>query len=283
MTMAAVLSPAASKVTFRLAGGAQPLMLVPVRVNEKGPFEFIVDTGAGTTLLTPHLAESLQIKSTGTKQGHTAGGSVQALLATADSLAVGEVREENLDVAIVDLEPIARAVGAKIDGDLGYNFLRHFRLAIDYRALELKLDDPRRVEYFGPPPRTEVPMRLANPAKPLILIDAHVGGRGPFQFAIDTGTSTSAISAELALELGFAGTPVGPVSTGGAPLQMSVARVPSLRVGACEVRDLDVMIGEFLTMLSRAAGSRLDGIIGYNFLRNYRVVIDYPNEVFRFE
>ncbi len=31
-------------------------------------------------------------------------------------------------------------------------------------------------------------------------------------------------------------------------------------------------------MLSNAIGKKLDGIIGYNFLRNYKVVIDYPNE-----
>ena len=31
------------------------------------------------------------------------------------------------------------------------------------------------------------------------------------------------------------------------------------------------------------ARSRLDGIVGYNFLRKYKVVIDYPNELFRLE
>ena len=32
-------------------------------------------------------------------------------------------------------------------------------------------------------------------------------------------------------------------------------------------------------MLSQVVGTKLDGIVGYNFLRNYKVVIDYPNEV----
>jgi hypothetical protein len=30
--------------------------------------------------------------------------------------------------------------------------------------------------------------------------------------------------------------------------------------------------------LSLAVGAKLDGIVGYNFLRNYKVVIDYPGE-----
>lgn len=44
-----------------------------------------------------------------------------------------------------------------------------------------------------------------------------------------------------------------------------------------------VIVGEFLTMLSEVAGSKLDGIVGCNFLRHYQVVIDYPNEIFRLE
>ena len=49
----ATLSPKSAKVKFRLAGGAQPLILLPVQVNGDGPFKFILDTGAGTSLLRP--------------------------------------------------------------------------------------------------------------------------------------------------------------------------------------------------------------------------------------
>ena len=283
MSSTVLASPATNRVKFRLAGGAQPLLLVPVRVNGHGPFEFILDTGAGTSLLTPELSATLQIESTGSKQGHTAGGPVNVLLATVDSLALGEAQREDVDVAITDLSQIGRTVGAKLDGDLGYNFLKHFRLTIDFRALELKLEDPKRIEYFGPAPIAEVAMRLAHPSKPLILVEAYVAGRGPFQFAVDTGTSTTAVSPELARELNLKTTPIGAVTTGGAPIALTAARVPMMRIGGAEQRDIDVIIGDFLAMLSQVAGSKLDGIVGYNFLRNYKVVIDYPNELLRLE
>jgi len=48
-----------SRVKFHLAGGAQPLILLPVSVNGQGPFEFILDTGAGTSLLSPELAQKI--------------------------------------------------------------------------------------------------------------------------------------------------------------------------------------------------------------------------------
>ncbi len=43
---------------------------------------------------------------------------------------------------------------------------------------------------------------------------------------------------------------------------------------------MTVVVADFFAMLSNAIGARLDGIVGYNFLRNYKVVIDYPGETF---
>src|SRR5262249_23645317 len=133
-----------STVKFRLTGGAQPLILIPVRVNDRGPFEFILDTGAGTSLLSSELAKELEIKNLGSKEGEGGGGKIAVSLAKVGSLAVGEMRFQNVDVAIVDLRQIGAAVGAKLDGDIGYNFLKHFRLTIDYRDSTVRLENPKR-------------------------------------------------------------------------------------------------------------------------------------------
>ena len=270
---------APGKIGFRLAGDLQPLTLVPVSIDGRGPFEFILDTGAGTTLLSKALATELEIKITGSKEGQTAGGKVAVSLAEVRSIAVGEAKIENLPVAITDLSAIGQTVGAKIDGDLGYNFLKNFRLTVDYERKELFLDDPKRFGQVAKSSGAELPIRLAHPAKPLILFPAHVNGRGPFQFALDTGTSTTAISPELARDLGLSSTSIGPVTTGGAAIQVSAARLKALRMGGVEIQDIDVIVAEFFAMLSQAVGAKLDGIIGYNFLRHFRVVIDYPSGV----
>ncbi|HEV2046103.1 MAG TPA: retropepsin-like aspartic protease [Chthoniobacterales bacterium] len=277
---AATLSPRSAKVKFRLTGGAQPLILLPVQVNGSGPFEFILDTGAGTSLLSSDLAKQLEMKIVGSNEGQSAGGKVAVSLAKTDSLAVGEATLHDVDVGIVDLAHIGKTIGAKVDGDLGYNFLKQFRLTIDYCNCEVRLDDPKRVENFGRSAKTEVPMRLASPAKPLILVDVHANGRGPFQFAIDTGTSTTAITPELAKQLGIKSSPIGPVTTGGAQVDVTAGTLQSFQIGGAKIDNMTVVVADFFAMLSSAIGAKLDGIVGYNFLRNYKVVIDYPGETF---
>ena len=267
-----------SKAKFRLAGGAQPLILLPVRVNGRGPFEFILDTGAGTSLLSSELAAQLAVKIIGSKDGQSAGGKVAVSLAKVDSLAVAETKVEDVDVGIVDLSQIGKTVGAQVDGDLGYNFLKHFRVTIDYRECEIRFEDPKRVESFARGAQTEVSMRLAGLAKPLILVDVHANGCGPFQFAIDTGTSTTAIAPELAQQLGLKTSPVGAGTTGGAPVDFHAGSLQSFQLGGARIDNMPVVVADFFTMLNAAIGAKLDGIVGYNFLRNYKVVVDYPGE-----
>jgi predicted aspartyl protease len=275
----ATLSPGSAKAKFRLAGGAQPLILLPVEVNGEGPFEFILDTGAGTSLLSSELGQKLGIRVIGSKEGQSAGGAVSVSLARVSSLAVTSAKLNDVDVGLVDLSHIGKIVGAKIDGDLGYNFLKHFRVTLDYRRNEIRFDDPKRFELAGQSTGiTEVAMRLASPSKPLILVDVYANGRGPFQFAIDTGTSTTAITPELAKQLGVASSPIGAATTGDAQAQVTAGVLQSFQVGGARSDNLAVVVADFFAMLSNAVGARLDGIIGYNFLRNYKVTLDYPNE-----
>src|SRR5437016_14667908 len=98
---AATLSPSSAKVNFRLAGGAQPLILLPVHVNDRGPFDFILDTGAGTSLLSSDLAKQLESKVIGSKEGQSAGGKVSVSLAKVDSLDVCETKLHDVDYCFV--------------------------------------------------------------------------------------------------------------------------------------------------------------------------------------
>src|SRR4051812_8467781 len=48
----------------RLVAGA--LLVIPVKINQFGPFDFIVDTGSQLNVIDPALAAQLKLKSKGT-------------------------------------------------------------------------------------------------------------------------------------------------------------------------------------------------------------------------
>jgi predicted aspartyl protease len=276
------LAPNPASVQFRRVGAAQPLIVLPVSVNGKGPFSFVLDTGAGISLVTPSVADEAGIVRTSSKEGRGAGGVVRLELGTADAFAVGPAGVTHLTVGVTpELERIAAAVGERIDGALGYDFLRHFELVVDYRCDSLLLASGTETTSE----RSESPTKfeLASANKPLVLVNVFVNECGPFQFAVDTGASTTVLSAELASRLGIAGETLPDVTGGGGRISATAGRVESLRFANKTVVGIDVVVTGVLKSLGDAIGKRLDGIIGYNALTAFRVSIDYRSETLTLE
>ena len=273
-----------NEVSFRLAGGEQPLILVGASVNGGPAHEFILDTGACVSLLTPEHAARSGVEATESKEGAGTGGRVTVQLGTAKSLAVGPHEVRDVRVAISDeLLRIGAAIGAHVDGDLGYDFLKHFRLTIDYERLTLRFAAPGEEELQVGASRSQVKFKLAHPAKPLILVPALLDGEGPYIFAVDTGASTTVVSSELAQLLGIKSEPIPQLTGEGGTAEVTAGVAKSLAVGGVSASDLAVVVVDFLPALSQALSTKLDGIIGYNFLKEFRVTIDYPNETLHFE
>jgi len=165
---------------------------------------------------------------------------------------------------------------------VGYEFLRHFRLTVDYRSQVLTLAEGQVAGREGrAAPRAEIPLRLAHPAKPLIVVPATVAGTGPHPFALDTGASVCVIARPLATRLGIRTKVIPALTGGGGAIPSSSGLVPSLAVEAARVTNLSV--ADFLEALSQALGSELLGIVGHNYLREFLVMVDYPSGVLRLE
>lgn len=127
-------------VPIRLAGPGGAALLVPVRVNGEGPFEFVLDTGATLTCVDETLADSLALPEargrTGVGAGVRGGGAMR--LVEIDSLSVGEARARGLTGCALDLAQF-RSMGLEAHGLLGLNFLTSFRVTLDFEADRLTL------------------------------------------------------------------------------------------------------------------------------------------------
>ena len=144
---AAASAPAdstAGAVGFRLAGVVGAAIVVPAYINGRGPIDLILDTGATLTCLDSALVRELALPPRRIAVGAAVGvgGSGRVQLARMDSLRVGEARAENITACTLDLGSL-RLVGRDVRGLLGLNFLRSFRVTLDFERRTLQLTQPR--------------------------------------------------------------------------------------------------------------------------------------------
>jgi predicted aspartyl protease len=128
-------------VAFELAGPGGAALMVPVYVNGTGPYRFVLDTGATMTCIDAGLAERMDLPSGRERVGVGMGigqeaGALQ--LVAFDSLRVGEATAAGLDGCALDLEQFG-ALGLEVHGLLGLNYLREFRVTLDFQTERLTL------------------------------------------------------------------------------------------------------------------------------------------------
>ena|SRR2546426_7368349 len=119
-------------IKFRINRTA-PLIIVKASLNGKGPFDFIVDTGASMTVISPAVAKRAGVNAKGVKAKATgAHGHIDATIGRLKSMKIGDTEASGLSVAIMSLAIVNRATNLKLGGVIGYNLLKRYVVTIDY-------------------------------------------------------------------------------------------------------------------------------------------------------
>lgn len=133
---------AAGEIEFRLSPRASAI-IVPVYINGRGPVNLILDTGSTLTCLDDSLAREFDLPrrlgAVGVGAGVGVSGPVKLL--RVDSLRVGRTSVSNITVCSLDLAALQKvSPGAR--GLLGLNFLKSFRMSLDFKRRVLRLAPP---------------------------------------------------------------------------------------------------------------------------------------------
>lgn len=118
--------PSASRIRGRLAHGG--VLLVPVRVQGQD-FEFLVDTGSAYTALSKDLVALLGIAINPHRTVAIApaqGTIIRVPLITMAELSIGGFRMADIDAIVLEFPH-----ELKLDGVLGINVLKQFRMTIE--------------------------------------------------------------------------------------------------------------------------------------------------------
>ncbi|QMU29229.1 aspartyl protease family protein [Adhaeribacter radiodurans] len=273
------------------------LIVVPIYVNDKGPFNFILDTGVGITLITePSLKDSLQLKN-GVNISIAGMGSdadLKAFVASGIKMKLGQASAGFLQVAVLseDVFNLSSYVGIPIYGILGYQFFNSFAVQIKYSELRIVAQNFNDFKYrksYGTP----IPITVEG-QKPYLTTVAQLDGsqKIPVKLIIDTGAghalsleqeSNAAIkvpnpSITAQLGKGLSGTING-----------QLGRIKSFTLNHFNLSNVLTSFPNYQDVGAKVYLVPRNGNIGNELLKRFDVVFDYrkqlmyirPNRYFR--
>lgn len=252
-----------------------------VRLNGKGPYRLLCDTG-GVNVITPELARELGVTSEGAFEGRGAGEKSEAFgITKVAKVEIGDATIANQMFAVFPLGPFSAVEGVPQFGLVGYEVFKRFVARVDYGNGLLTLWLPAAFTHKGT--GTVVPF-VFNEHIP--QVEGSIDGF-PGKFDIDTGARGSvtilAPFAEKNHLKDHFGTVV-PAMTGwgvGGPTRGLLARAKVLKLGGVEVDAPTVDLSQ------QKEGAFTDpyvaGNVGAGVLKRFNVTFDYGHQRIIFE
>jgi hypothetical protein len=259
------------------ASEAARRMTVPISIDGKGPFRFLLDTGAQATVLSRELADQLELFN---RRPALLVGMASSLAVESTSVTGVALGRRTFDLQTTALVDRANLWGA--DGIMGLDLLQNQRVLFDFKDNEIHVADAQAgVGNRG----FEIVVRARRKLGQLIITDARIDGID-VAVILDTGSQGSTGNLALfdrltrARRLGE-GTLVdvnGVALTG----QMLVAR--RLAFEEAHITELPILFTESPTFRALNLTERPALILGMNQLRLFdRVVMDFRRQQVLFD
>jgi predicted aspartyl protease len=178
-------------------------LLAPVSINGSEPLIFVLDTGAGKTLVTPRLLEELGLATVEGESASTLGmhGKTQNDVVDIRSIAVGMARVLDIRAIVLDLEHMTERKW-HVDGVLGMDFLTQFdvRLEIGSNLVSFYPAAPDRDNCSACPAGIDgIEFDTIDPG--FIVLPATVDSKS-VNAILDTGSGHSGLNVKAASALG---------------------------------------------------------------------------------
>jgi hypothetical protein len=285
------LMPAAPPPDFVIAGGKTATtvpfellnnhLYVQVKLNGRGPFRIVCDTGAAN-IITPTLTKELGLRAEGALEGKGVGEKSEDFgLVKVQSLEIGDALFSNQVFMVFPIERFSATSGVEMNGLIGYEVFRRFVTKIDYEHSLITFTTPASFAYEGN--GTIVPF-VFNEHVP--QVDGTIDGV-PGQFDIDTGSGASIdltgpfvrkhdlirhYNATLEAVTGW--------GVGGAERSL-LTRGNLLTLGHVEVSSPVTELS--LQKKGAYASEYLAGNVGVGILKRFNLIFDYPHQQIIFE
>jgi hypothetical protein len=273
-------------------GEPEPLFAAPTRldrigrvmtnvmVNGKGPFRFVIDTGASRSTLAPHLAKSLGLTHSVGRNVMLNGvtGVAEVPTVAVDSIEIGELKFQDQHLPVIFTSIMGNA-----DGILGVAGFHDQRIDVDFKRdrVSVLTSNGRRPHY------SMVTARAHRNNSGLMIVDVRVGRRIKAKAVIDTGAERTLgnLALQNAMNRNRRGKrePVSAVVHGATPdiADGDVQQIKEATIGDMTLSNLEVIFADFHVFKLWRLDKEPALLVGMDMLGVLeRLVIDYRrNEV----
>ena len=253
-------------------------MTVEVRVNGTGPYRFLVDSGADTSVVGLRIAHNLQLPlgTPANLHGMTASSRVDRVLV--DELLLGQSTIRNLQVPAL----LERDLGG--EGMVGIDALVEQRLMMDFEKRLIKVEDARTPAQWLD---GEIVVTARRRRGQLILTQVRAA-RLPVEAVIDTGSEITIGNLALRDRLirgnrdKFVTIPVTGVT--GVTVDLQLARIGELKLGSVTLRDVPMAFADVPPFHVFGLAKEPALLLGTDLLATFRrVSLDFRARKVRFQ
>ena len=227
---------AQSDIHFRLAHNT--LVVVPVMVGKEGPYDFVLDTGANTSIVDPGIAAHVAMVAVDTVPQTTLAGIRTFTRGFVPALSVGAMHVENVEVVVKDLSEL-RKLDSRIVGIAGQNFLAHFSYLLNYRQHVIRFERDAEIQdaIEGQRVRLET-----GDNQMLIPLEAQSRNHAKLRLLLDSGANSLVLLRTAAWALNVSSQSSGVETTSNGQIGLRIGRLHELVVGPSRFRDLPVVL-----------------------------------------
>jgi predicted aspartyl protease len=254
-------------------------MTVPISIDGKGPFEFLIDTGAERTVISTELAQQLALAEGSRARLHSMSG-----VGDVQTVVIPKLQVSRRSVSGIHA-PALRAADIGASGMLGIDSLKSQRVVFDFERQKMTVTPSRVREPSADP--SEIVVRARSRFGRLVLVDASFDGE-KLLVVLDTGSEVSVGNEALRKKLAGRGkigamVPIELVSVTGGTIQADYTRAKQVRVGGVLINDLPIAFAEVHPFRQLGLTNRPALLLGMDALRLFsRVSVDFADRKVRF-
>ncbi len=264
-------------VSFNLINN-RPIIQIKVN-NVDEPLNFVLDTGSGVSVISKETAQKLKIKpitSGGLARAIGGDGKFEIVYGFLKNISIGEINIKNVPVYIREFH----TKDDQIDGYIGLSLISKFLTTVDYGNSTFSLKRKTPLENQDSAGELlSLPLRLTSSG----FLSGEVQLQGidaPLNFIVDTGASVSVISDVIAnskeISPFVADSKMRVIGAAGITNDVPTFLLPRVTFGT-HSRESITAVALNLDIINEASGFEQAGILGGNFLKNYRLTFDFTN------